>query len=406
MPLPQVRVTMRCTLITLVFVMLASAGERAYGQADPGRAGDGLESRLASVQARQSKAVERYEQELRGAKSDEERAAAKSRYESEFRQDIGDILNLARSQPDNPAAVRALQFVVMSDSQGARGEADRAIELLTRDHVRRPRMGNYCGVLTNMFYSPAAEAFTRAVLERNPSHEARALACRSLATLLRQQARFARHLRTHPDEVKAYKADHGDEAIARFLREKDPVAMEREAEAALERVENEFGGVRPTPRSSKTLGEIAGGELNEMRHLNVGQTAPEIEGADVEGKRFKLSDFRGKVVLLIFSGEWCRPCVEMYPRERALQDRYRGKPFTVAGVNTDQSRETLKKSIDAGRVTWPCWWDGGTDGPVATRWGVSGYPSVYVIDARGIIRYRDLAGEAMEKAVIELMAKE
>ena len=54
-----------------------------------------------------------------------------------------------------------------------------------------------------------------------------------------------------------------------------------------------------------------------MRHLNVGQN-PEIEGADVAGMRFKLSDFRGKVVLLVFSGEWCRPCVEMYPKERLL----------------------------------------------------------------------------------------
>jgi peroxiredoxin len=160
------------------------------------------------------------------------------------------------------------------------------------------------------------------------------------------------------------------------------------------------------PRNSRTLGEIAGGELNEMRHLNVGQPAPEIEGADIEGKRFKLSDFRSKVVLLVFSGEWCRPCVEMYPRERALLARYEGKPFAVVSVNTDRGRETLKASIEAGKVTWPCWWDGGTDGPIATRWGVSGYPTVYVIDTRGIIRYRDLAGEALEKAVIELMAKE
>jgi peroxiredoxin len=194
--------------------------------------------------------------------------------------------------------------------------------------------------------------------------------------------------------------------IARFLREKDPDTAEKEAEAVLERVVNEFGDVPHMPRDPRTLGEIAAGELNEMRHLNVGQTAPEIEGDDVEGRRFKLSDFRGNVVLLVFSGEWCRPCVEMYPNERALLARYAGRPFAVVSVNTDKTREPLKRSIEAGRVTWRCWYDGGTHGPITTRWGVTGHPAVYVLDRAGVIRDKNVHGEAMEKAVNELMAKE
>src|SRR6202022_2384800 len=101
------------------------------------------------------------------------------------------------------------------------------------------------------------------------------------------------------------------------------------AEAVLERVVNEFGNVPRAPGDTRTLGAVAEGELNEMRHLSIGQTAPEIEGTDVEGKAFKLSDFQGKVVLLVFSGEWCGPCVAMYPQERALQARYKDKPFAV-----------------------------------------------------------------------------
>jgi hypothetical protein len=53
-----------------------------------------------------------------------------------------------------------------------------------------------------------------------------------------------------------------------------------------------------------TLGEEAGRELFELRHLRVGKTAPEIEGEDLDGKRFKLSDYRGKVVVLDFWGNW------------------------------------------------------------------------------------------------------
>jgi hypothetical protein len=75
-------------------------------------------------------------------------------------------------------------------------------------------------------------------------------------------------------------------------------------------------------------------------------------------------------------------------------------------VNTDGTREPLKRSIEAGRVTWRCWYDGGTDGPITTRWGVSSYPTVYIIDRAGVIRNKDVRGEALEKAVEALMAKE
>src|SRR5438552_1109133 len=83
----------------------------------------------------------------------------------------------------------------------------------------------------------------------------------------------------------------GTGAITRFLRETDADAAKKGAEAVFERAVIEFGDVRVRhfPRS---LGEIAAGELNAMRNLKVGRVAPDIEGTDVEGKRFKLSDFR------------------------------------------------------------------------------------------------------------------
>jgi peroxiredoxin len=369
------------------------------------QAGPDLVSRLEAAVGRQEKAAARYAHESRAAANGEGRAAAKARYEREIRKDLQDLVELAGTNPSDRVAFRALQFVVTSDIAGSMGVQERAIGLLARDHVGRPRSGNYCQALTNYFYSPAAETFMRAVLERNPEPEQRAIACYSLATLLRMQARFARHLRTHPDQAKTYQAEHGADAITRFIHDKDADAAEKEAEALLERVVNEFGDVPRSPHSARTLGEVAAGNLNEMRRLNVGQTAPEIDGADVEGKRFKLSDFRAKVVLLVFSGEWCRPCVEMYPLEQALLARYRDRAFAVVSVNTDTSRETLKRSISAGKVTWPCWWDGGTDGPIATRWGIMGYPDVYIIDPKGVIRYKNVFGEALERAVDELMMK-
>jgi peroxiredoxin len=258
--------------------------------------------------------------------------------------------------------------------------------------------------VSSIYYSPAVEPFIRAVLANHPDRSDRARACHALATMLRMKVHFARHFRKYPAQIEEYKDIHGTEAIARFLRETDPDAVQKQTEAMLERVIKEYGDMRMS-NSPRTLGEVAVGELNALRNLNIGQTAPDIEGADVEGKPLKLSDFRGKVVLLSFSGEWYPECRAIYARQRDLLKKYAGRPLAVVDVNTDTIPDRLRRSIKLGRVTWPCWWDGGITGPIATRWGITGYPNVFVLDARGVIRYRHVQGEGMDNAVDELMVE-
>ena len=153
------------------------------------------------------------------------------------------------------------------------------------------------------------------------------------------------------------------------------------------------------------LGEPAAESLFLLRDLAVGKPAPEVEGPDVDGKPLKLSDYRGKVVVLTFSGNWCGSCRELYPHQRALIERMKGRPFAILSVNIDENKETLKKAIASGEITWRCWWEGGEKRPNCDRWHVGIIPSVYVIDADGIIRARDVKGKALDEAVDALMAK-
>jgi peroxiredoxin len=96
----------------------------------------------------------------------------------------------------------------------------------------------------------------------------------------------------------------------------------------------------------------------------------------------------------------------MYPHERSLVEKMERKPFVLLGVNSDESPEKFKAAAAREKITWPCFFDGGgTDGPIATRWGVTGWPTTYVIDSRGVLRHRDLRDEAMEKAVLDLLAE-
>ncbi|HEV3022845.1 MAG TPA: thioredoxin-like domain-containing protein [Pirellulales bacterium] len=96
----------------------------------------------------------------------------------------------------------------------------------------------------------------------------------------------------------------------------------------------------------------------------------------------------------------------MYPHERSLVKRLAGKPFVLLGINSDQSKEQLKEVVKKEEMTWRSWFDGGgTSGPIATHWNVSGWPTIYVLDHEGVIRYKEVRGEAMDKAVGALLAK-
>jgi hypothetical protein len=96
----------------------------------------------------------------------------------------------------------------------------------------------------------------------------------------------------------------------------------------------------------------------------------------------------------------------MYPHERSLVKRLAGKPFALLGVNSDKDRELLKDVMTEKEITWRSWWDGGsTRGPIASQFNVSGWPTIYVLDSKGVIRYKGVRGVAMDKAVDTLLAE-
>ena len=95
----------------------------------------------------------------------------------------------------------------------------------------------------------------------------------------------------------------------------------------------------------------------------------------------------------------------MYPHERSLVKRLADKPFALIGINSDP-KETVKKALVEENITWRFFWDGGnTRGPIATKWNVSGWPTIYVLDHEGVIRFKGVRGERMDAAVDELLEK-
>ena len=137
----------------------------------------------------------------------------------------------------------------------------------------------------------------------------------------------------------------------KILETIDPVALDREAESLLQRVIAEYAEFRlPHPYNQTPLGEMAQGELFRLHKLSIGRVIPELEGEDMDGRKLKLSDYRGKVVAVVFWATWCGPCMGMVPHERELVKRLEGKPFVLLGVNGDDDREVAKTVRVAGRV--------------------------------------------------------
>ena len=97
----------------------------------------------------------------------------------------------------------------------------------------------------------------------------------------------------------------------------------------------------------------------------------------------------------------------MYPHERSLVRRLADKPFAIIGVNSDRDLEQIRKTVKEKSITWRSFWNGeeGTRGPISTKWNVSGWPTTYLIDAKGVIRYKNVRGEALDEALEELMAE-
>jgi peroxiredoxin len=327
-----------------------------------------------------------------------------------------DCLKLADKHPDAPAALDALFWVVKNTLTGNPGRPEnvglvrpnhQAFDLLRRDHIDSEKLAAVCrfpgmGIIAN----PQSVKFLEELLAKSPHPSVRAQALLRLSEhKLSYSSTFLRTLRNEPEKAKRMEPHLGKELLRAALAI-DPERMRREGEQLYERLAKEYGDLRE-PQAG-TLSKLAALKIAALRQPPaVGQLAPGIEGADIDGKKLKLSDYRGKVVLLAFTGDWCAACDDLHPQQRSLAKKFVGKTFTLLDVNSDVNLNR-RKSVNAKEpITWRAfqWTDAeGAPGPVATRWGIDQWPTLFLIDHRGVIRQRYI-GSTGEKVLAEALDK-
>jgi hypothetical protein len=209
------------------------------------------------------------------------------------------FLKLAETYPKDPVAVDALVWVVVRGNGEPRSKA---MTFLLRDHIQSEQMATVCSTLALTFQDKDIQKLLRAVLEKSKHRPSQAQACLALARGAENRQRLAQRFKERPEMAKNYESILGKQAVEAIV-EAGPEKLGKEVEALYEQVVKDFADA--TDSEGNKLSELAKDKLEALRNpIVVGKPAPEIEGEDIDGVKFKLSDYRGKVVLLDFWGNW------------------------------------------------------------------------------------------------------
>lgn len=97
----------------------------------------------------------------------------------------------------------------------------------------------------------------------------------------------------------------------------------------------------------------------------------------------------------------------MFPHERSLVKQLADKPFALIGVNSDKNLDQVRAAVKKKNINWRSFWAGknGTSGPIAIKWSVNIWPTIYIVDAKGVIRFKNVRGEELDEAITKLLAE-
>lgn len=370
----------------------------------PGAASAANDSNSTAIREEQLRKLRRdVDDAERGYVSASGEAESESRWRTYTRlnaTNVPAVVRLASQDPISSTAFDSLVWVmtnrqVLAGSRRLQPCGLQAVELLSAHHyATNPAIVPVCRTLAKNWdcdHQPAI-TFLEEVISKNPDRNARGQATYALARLTKCKAERLGQSETAPENPAA---DRG-RAGAEEAKKGSASTVLRDAERLFESVLRSYADCPADENPGALLGEMAAPELHEIQHLWTGKVAPDIEGEDLDGTKMKLSDFRGKVVMVSFWASWCGPCMAMVPLERRLSERMAGKPFALVGVNADANRADGRRAAEKEKVTWRSFWSGtnGSNGSIPAAWNVKGWPTVYVLDAEGTIRlkYRGYSG--------------
>jgi peroxiredoxin len=131
----------------------------------------------------------------------------------------------------------------------------------------------------------------------------------------------------------------------------------------------------------------------------------DIRFTALDGRQINLADLRGKVVLVDFWATTCVPCVQELPGLKQLYEKYHASGFEIVGISLDSDRAALTRFIEKEKIVWPQFYDpAGEKSRLATQYGITAIPVVWLVDKHGVLRQLDARNDQEKK--VEALLKE
>jgi thiol-disulfide isomerase/thioredoxin len=368
--------------VLLVGLVVFAGGLGVLSGEEPAAPASPLGRKLAKLKKQFETDEQALKKKLADAKDPEDKKQVTFQIKELHALTASDALDLAEEGKKSEDGLDAAVFVLklLGEYQITGQDMDKASAIVLENHIDSPKIAPALEHMVGC--GPTGLLFLETVVEKATKPDVQALALYYNALAMDAKATAAEG--PSGDDVK----------IAQF-RGRAAEMMEKAAKLA------------PDAKvGTDTLAKAVASEIVSLR-IGPGNPVPDAEGTDLDGKKVKLSSYRGKVVVLDFWATWCGPCKAMIPHERELAEKLKDKPFAILSVSVDDEKKELAEFLGAEKMPWSHWWDG-PKGPVVKLFRVKAFPTLFLIDAKGVVRNKWVSSpgnEVLDKAVNELVAE-